>query len=98
MSAQVDNEKGPKLNQRVGSLFERAGFESLPNSSTTKEFEVTVHEKTRPLDLWARDKTLGVTIVGSNKAGKIAGGFSAHISDLKLLAAAAHADATRRIA
>ncbi|MGA2438909.1 MAG: DGQHR domain-containing protein [Acidobacteriaceae bacterium] len=94
MSAQVDNEKGPKLNQRVGSLFERAGFESLPNSSTTKEFEVTVHEKTRPLDLWARDKTLGVTIVGSNKAGKIAGGFSAHISDLKLLAAAAHADAT----
>ena len=93
MSAQVDNEKGPELNRRVGNIFERAGFDSLPNSATTKEYEVVLHEKTRPLDLYARDKSLGITIIGSNKSGGIGGGLSSHLSDLKQLKVVANADA-----
>ena len=77
--------KGPALNRRVAALFERAGFKTQPNSQSTAEFTVTLHgHKKKPLDLHASDSQLGITIIGSNKSGKIEP-FTEHISDLKLL-------------
>lgn len=84
---------GPALNHRVGVLFERAGFKTLPNSVSTVEFSVTIHgNKVKPLDLYATDDQLGITIIGSNKSGSIPGSFSGHLSDLKELKKAAKAD------
>ena len=89
----MKDEKGPALNKRVGALFEKAGFQSLPNANSTAEKVVTLDKKQRPLDLYATDSHLGVTIIASNKAGMIDGGFSAQLNDLKALAAAAGAKA-----
>jgi DGQHR domain-containing protein len=83
---------GPALNRRVATLFERAGFKTMPSSASTAEFEVTIHgNKVKPLDLLATDEKLGITIIGSNKSGSIPGSFSGHLSDLKELKTAAKA-------
>jgi hypothetical protein len=83
---------GPALNHRVAVLFERAGFKTMPNAVSTAEFSVTIHgNKVKPLDLYATDDQLGISIIGSNKSGSIPG-FSAHLSDLKELKKAAKAD------
>jgi hypothetical protein len=64
----------------------------MPNSQSTAEFTVTLHgHKKKPLDLHASDSQLGITIIGSNKSGKIEY-FTEHISDLKLLTSAAKAN------
>ncbi len=85
--------QGAALNTRIWTLFEKAGFQTMPNSQSPKEFEVHHSSKQRPLDLYATDSNLGVTIVGSNKSGKISGGWSAHINDFRTIANKAKADA-----
>ncbi|SRR6266446_70529 len=78
--------KGEDLNLRVWKLFENAGFETNPNSSNPKEHEVTLSQgKTRPVDLYARESDLAVSIIGSNKARKKLKSFTEHIHDLEEL-------------
>jgi DGQHR domain-containing protein len=81
--------KGEDLNFRVWKLFENAGFETNPNSVDLKEHKVTLPEgKTRPIDLYARELDLNVSIVGSNKARKKLKSYTGHIHDLQVLVAA----------
>jgi DNA sulfur modification protein DndB len=85
-------DKGAALNQRVWTLFERAGFQTQPNSNSTAEHVVTLPlDKQRPLDLFAQVPDLGVTIAGSNKSGAIKG-WSAHVNDLEAISKAAGAN------
>jgi DGQHR domain-containing protein len=84
--------KGPALNERVWKLFEKAGFKTLPSSGSTAEFEVSIKDKQFPLDLCAVENELGVTIIGSNKAGSIKG-WSKEVLYTQKLAKAAKADA-----
>ena len=85
--------KGEDLNLRVWKVFENAGFETNPNSADPKEHEVQLPEgKTRPVDLYARDPDLRVSIIGSNKARKKIQSFTAHIHDLVELVKAQKAD------
>lgn len=84
--------KGPTLNERVWRLFEKAGFQTEPNSHSTAEHVVVVAKKSRPLDLFARVPELKVTIVGSNKSGSIKG-WSKELNDLRAIATTAKADA-----
>jgi DGQHR domain-containing protein len=86
------DKKGPALNERVWRLFERAGFQTEPNSNSPAEHVVVVAKKQRPLDLYATDPELKVTIVGSNKAGSIKG-WSKELHDLRAIADKAKADA-----
>src|SRR5207249_6695452 len=86
-------DKGADLNRRVWSLFEKAGFETKPNSSDPAEHIVTLtNGKDRPVDLFARVTDLGVCILGSNKARKKLKSFTAHIHDLEQLTKAAGAN------
>ena len=73
---------GPKLNERVWKLFEKAGFDTNPNSVDSAEFVVSIG-KGRPLDLMAVDSVLKVKIIASNKSGKAAGkgSWTAHMTD-----------------
>jgi hypothetical protein len=74
-------DKGARLNKRVWTLFEKAGFKTQPNSSSTAEHEVPISSsKKRKVDLYAQDHDLGVTIVGSNKSGLI-NSWSEHVND-----------------
>ena len=85
-------DKGAALNQRVWMLFERAGFKTEPNSSSTAEHVVVLPpEKPRPLDLFAQVPELGISLVSSNKSGAIKG-WSAHVNDLEAIAKVAGAD------
>jgi DNA sulfur modification protein DndB len=85
--------KGPALNERLWRLFENAGFQTEPSSGSPAEHVVALtKKKTRPIDLYAIEPELGVTIIGSNKSGKIKG-WSKEINDLKKLVEAAGADA-----
>lgn len=77
--------KGPALNERVWRLFEKAGFQTEPNSHSPAEHIVLVAKKNRPLDLYATDPELKVTIVGSNKAGSVKG-WSKELNDLRAIA------------
>jgi DGQHR domain-containing protein len=82
------NDKGAELNKRVWMLFERAGFETKPNSNAPAEETITLpgSKKTRTLDLSASIKKFGVKIIGSNKARKsINGSLSVLIHDLSKL-------------
>jgi DNA sulfur modification protein DndB len=86
-------DKGEQLNQRVWRLFEKAGFQTQPNSASPDEFVVTLPpNKKRPVDLHATEPELGITIVGSNKSGGIKG-WSANLNDFKKVADTAKADA-----
>jgi DGQHR domain-containing protein len=85
-------DKGGDLNKRVWSLFEKAGFETKPNSSDLSEHVVMLAGgATRPVDLWARVSDLDVSPLGSNKARKKLKSFTAHVHDLEELQQAAGA-------
>jgi DGQHR domain-containing protein len=78
-------DKGAALNKRVWTLFERAGFETNPNSHGNKEHEVQLStQKKIPVDLYAREPQLGITIVGSNKSGSL-GRWTEHVALYKEL-------------
>jgi DNA sulfur modification protein DndB len=87
-------DKGHLLNQRVWHLFEKAGFQTKPNSNNAMEEEVSIGGgKRRTLDLLAWDPTLGVKIIGWNKARRqLTESVSVHINDCKLLLNPAGAD------
>ena len=85
-------DKGAELNKRVWTLFQKAGFATKPNSADPSEHVVVLPEgKERPVDLYAQDETLGVTIIGQNKARKKLA-FSAEIHDLEKLKKATNAN------
>ncbi len=85
-------DKGAALNKRVWTLFERAGFDTTPNSQSDKEHEVQLSSSKKiPVDLYARDQHLGVTIVGSNKSGGL-GRWTEHVTHYKELGQKAGAD------
>ena len=78
-------DKGTALNKRVAALFEKAGFETMPNSQSTAEYEVQLSAYKRiPVDLFARDRQLGVTIIGSNKSGR-RDRWTEHVNSYKTL-------------
>jgi len=74
-------DKGTALNKRVWTLFENAGFQTEPNSKDGKEHLVQLTaSKKIPVDLYARDSDLKVTILGSNKSG-IRKRWTEHVSN-----------------
>lgn len=84
-------DKGADLNTRVWTMFQKAGFETKPNSADPSEHVVVLPgNKDRPVDLYAQVPALGVTIIGQNKARKKIA-FSAEINDLATLKKAAGA-------
>lgn len=92
-------DKGAELNKRVWALFEKAGFETKPNSTDPSEHTVKLSDdKERPVDLLARVTDLNVTIIGSNKARKKLHSFTAHVHDLEKLMEAAGANAALFVA
>jgi DNA sulfur modification protein DndB len=75
-------DKGAQLNKKVWTLFEKAGFQTKPNSTSTAEHEVELAlGKKRRVDLLASAPDLGITIIGSNKSGGVKGSWTAHIND-----------------
>lgn len=85
-------DKGSDLNKRVWTLFEKAGFQTRPNTADPSEHVVRLaDDKERPVDLYAQESELGVRIIGSNKARKKLHSFTAHIHDLRMLREAAGA-------
>jgi DGQHR domain-containing protein len=79
-------DKGADLNTRVWTLFQKAGFETKPNSADPSEHVINLSdEKPRPVDLLAKVTDLNVSIVGSNKARKKLPSFTAHMADLEQL-------------
>jgi DGQHR domain-containing protein len=85
-------DKGAELNKRVWSLFERAGFDTKPSSHSGQEYPVELSAQKRiPVDLYARDSTLCITIIGSNKAGGL-GRWTEHVNNYKELGQKAKAD------
>jgi DGQHR domain-containing protein len=86
-------DKGAQLNKRVWTLFESAGFRTEPNSGSPEEHIVQLSpNKKRPVDLYACDAALGVTIIGSNKSGGIDGPWSGHVNDCDEIRRKAKAD------
>jgi len=78
--------KGPKLNERVWKLFEKAGFETTPNSNDPAEHEISLtSKKLRTPDLLAVERELGVRIIGENKSGSEKGSNTKLINDLSAL-------------
>jgi hypothetical protein len=83
-------DKGPELNKRVWSLFERSGFQTQPSSHSNDEYKIELSPyKKIPLDLFAQAP--GATIVGSNKSGGL-GRWSEHVANYKHLGEKAQAD------
>ena len=65
-------DKGAALNQRVWTIFEKAGFKTTPNSSNPTDeavIELSTGKK-RKIDLLAELPGLGVKIIGENKSRK----------------------------
>ncbi len=84
-------DKGAALNKRVWTLFEKAGFQTKPSVNSAAEYVIELTpQKKIPVDLFAEDKQLNVTIVGSNKSGGL-GGWTEHVSNYKNLGAKAGA-------
>jgi DNA sulfur modification protein DndB len=95
----LPTDEGTALNARVGKLFEDAGFETEPNSKSPKEHEIELDDGIRkPVDLYARERALKITIVGSNKSGARIDGLYDHIAGLKELRSASKADAVLFVA
>jgi hypothetical protein len=85
-------DKGPALNKRVWSLFEKAGFDTKPSSLSDQEYEIKASShKVIPVDLYASKSDLGITIVGSNKSGKLTK-LTEHVNNYKALGEKAGAD------
>lgn len=89
-------DKGAALNQRVWTIFEKAGFKTTPNSSNPTDeavIELSTGKK-RKIDLLAELPGLGVKIIGENKSRKnLDGSFSAYVHDFQELQKAAEANA-----
>jgi len=87
-------DKGAALNERVWRLFERAGFQTSPSSHEPSEAEVHLPTgRRRTVDLLAVDETLGVRIVGWNKARRRLGdSLTVHIHDYAEIARVCHAN------
>jgi DGQHR domain-containing protein len=86
-------DEGAELNARVSSVFENAGFETQPNSINRTEHAIELDNGIKqPVDLYAREPKLNLTIVGSNKSGTKIDGFHDHIAGLKALGEAADAN------
>ena len=81
------NNKGIELNRRVWSLFEKAGFETKPSTNDPSEEVVTLSPaKKRTVDLSAWDRTLGIKIIGWNKARKeLSEALTVHFNDYSIL-------------
>src|SRR5579859_2445797 len=93
--------KGEDFNKRVWTLFGKAGFETKPNPQDPKEHVIYLSEEDkdgRPLDLYAHDPALGVTIISSNKSREKLKSYTAHIHDLAKLKEVSGADAVVFIA
>jgi hypothetical protein len=93
--------KGEAFNKRVWTLFGKAGFETKPNVQDLKEHIVYLTDEDkdgRPVDLYAHDPSLGVTIISSNKSRTKLKSYTAHIHDLARLKDRAKADAAIFIA
>jgi DGQHR domain-containing protein len=85
-------DKGAELNARVWKVFEDAGFETEPNSKCSTEHKIELdHGVGKPVDLYAKEPKLNVTIVGSNKSGAHIDGFYDHIAGFKELGEASKA-------
>lgn len=85
-------DKGETLNRRVWSLFEGAGFDTEPSSGSGKEHVVLLSGQKRiPVDLYAQESELDVTIIGSNKSGGL-GRWTEHVNSYKDLGRRARAD------
>ncbi len=87
-------DKGGALNERVWKLFERARFETKPNTADPVEEVVNLSdEKIRTVDLSACDKALKVKIIGWNKARRaLKEAFTVHVNDYLMVKTAAGAD------
>lgn len=79
--------KGTKLNKRVWSLFEKAGFHTTPNSSDPSEEVVHLSKgKRRKLDLVATVAHLHVKIIGENTTkSHLKRSFTKDVHDLEEL-------------
>jgi len=88
------SDKGAALNERVWRLFERAGFQTKPSSDDPSEEEIQLSpRKKRTVDLVAIDESLGVKIIGWNKARKnLKESLTVHIHDYEELKKIAGAD------
>lgn len=90
------NDKGALLNKRVWTLFEKAGFETKPNSGAPlSEETITLpgDDKERTIDLSASIKDLGVKIIGWNKTQrKFSESLTVHMHDYIALKKIANAD------
>ncbi len=74
-------DKGAALNKRVWTLFEKAGFQTKPSVNSAAEYVIELTpQKKIPVDLFAEDKQLNVTIVGSNKSGGLGAGRSTSVT------------------
>ena len=93
--------KGEDFNKRVWTLFSKAGFQTKPNDQDKEEHKIYLSSDDkdgRPLDLYAHDPELGVTLISSNKARKKLKSFTAHIHDLAKLRDVSKADVALFIA
>ena len=91
----MNTDKGPALNQRVWTLFEKAGFQTKPNSNNPDDEEKIKlsADKTRKVDLFAELPNKGVVIIGENKSrGKLDKSFSAYVHDCEQLTKASKAN------
>lgn len=81
------SDKGKELNKRVWRLFEKAGFETKPNSDNQSEETIMLSPtKPRTLDLSASIKDLDVKIIGWNKARReLKESLTVHIHDYETL-------------
>jgi DGQHR domain-containing protein len=92
-------DKGADLNRRVWNIFQKAGFETKPNSADPSEHVIELPGGARrPVDLYARAANLNVTIIGSNKARKKLQSYTTHIHDLERLKITAQANCALFIA
>ena len=91
----MPTDKGPAFNKRVWTIFEKAGFQTKPNSNNpNKEAIIELPTgKQRKVDLLAELPGLGVKIIGENKFRKrLDGSFSAYVHDFLELQKATEAN------
>ena len=85
--------KGEHLNKRVWTLFERAGFKTIPNSRSRREEVISLSKgQQRPVDLLAADELLKVKILGQHTTSReFEKSFSAQVNDIVALLQASKA-------
>jgi DNA sulfur modification protein DndB len=87
------------LNKRVWTLFQLAGFKTQPSTASPSEHEIELENGIKkPVDLFAREPELNITIIGSNKGGISIAGFHDHVAGLNELRSVSKADAALFVA